>query len=163
MIHSGTLCRHRGHTAGDSGYRAGAMCDAVEINSGLVRYLREILTVSGYSAVTSWNGSRCSIQPDYHESAVQSRAGYPAYPGAFSLLRPGGVLVAVCLNGPASRRSCYRFLTSARSCRAARCLYRCHDDDYSSACLKTPGSGRINARLPAPGKDRAPVALKGPR
>lgn len=25
----------------------------------------------------------------------------------------------------------------------------------------TPGRRRINARLPAPGKDRAPVALKG--
>lgn len=41
------------------------------------------------------------LQPDHYESAVQSRAGYPAYPaGLFSLLRPGGVLVAVCLNGP---------------------------------------------------------------
>ena len=39
----------------------GAMCDAVEINSGLVRYLREILTVSGFSVATSWNGSRRSI------------------------------------------------------------------------------------------------------
>ncbi len=163
MINSGTLCRHRSHTAGDSGYRTGAMCDAVEINSGLVRYLRDNLTVSGYSVATSWNGSRCSIKPDYHESAVQSRAGYPAYPAAFSLLRPGGVLVAVCLNGPRSRRSCYRFLTSARSCHAVRCLYPCSDDDYSSACLMTPGRGRINACLPVQEKDRAPVALKGPR
>lgn len=40
------------------------------------------------------------LQPDHYESAVQSRAGYPAYPAGFSLLRPGGVLVAVCLNGP---------------------------------------------------------------
>lgn len=34
-----------------------AMCDAVEINSGCGK----ILTVSGFSVATSWNGSRCSI------------------------------------------------------------------------------------------------------
>lgn len=40
----------------------GAMCDAVEINSGLVRYLRENFNgVRGFSVATSWNGSRCSI------------------------------------------------------------------------------------------------------
>ena len=39
-----------------------AMCDAVEINSGLVRYLRENFNgVRGFSVATSWNGSRCSI------------------------------------------------------------------------------------------------------
>ncbi len=161
MITFWTLCRHRSHTAGDSGYRAGGHCDAVEINSGLVRYLRENFNGSGFSVATSWNGSRCSITAGYHESAVQSRAGYPAYPAGFFLLRPGGVLVAVCLNGPRQQESCYRFLTSARSCRAARLLIPCSDDDYSSAGLKTPGRREDNACLSAPGKDRAPVALKG--
>lgn len=41
------------------------------------------------------------LQPDYHESAVQSRAGYPAYPAGFFPVASGlGVLVAICLNGP---------------------------------------------------------------
>ena len=38
-----------------------AMCDAVEINSGLSGICGKILTVSGYSVATSWNSSRCSI------------------------------------------------------------------------------------------------------
>ncbi len=41
------------------------------------------------------------LQPDHYESAVQSRAGYPAYPAGFFPVASGGVLVvAVCLNGP---------------------------------------------------------------
>ncbi len=40
------------------------------------------------------------LQPDYYESAVQSRQDIRHILRAFSLLRPGGVLVAVCLNGP---------------------------------------------------------------
>lgn len=52
----------------------GAMCDAVEINSGLVRYLRE-----------NFNGVRVQC-----ESAVQSRAGYPAYPAGLFPVASGG-------------------------------------------------------------------------
>ncbi len=40
------------------------------------------------------------LQPDHYESAVQSRTGYPAYPAGFFPVASGGVLVAVCLNGP---------------------------------------------------------------
>ena len=60
----------------------------------------KILTVSGYSVATSWNGSR-----QYYSRVIMNP---PFSHGqdirhilrAFSLLRPGGVLVAVCLNGP---------------------------------------------------------------
>lgn len=49
------------------------------------------------------------LQPDHYESAVQSRAGYPHILRAFSLLRPGGVLVAVCLNGPRQQEKLFPF------------------------------------------------------
>ena len=75
----------------------GAMCDAVEINSGLVRYLRENFNgvrvqcgdfmewqpVQYYSRVIMNPPFSAVLQPGYHESAVQSRAGYPAYPAGF--------------------------------------------------------------------------------
>ncbi|EQC1334627.1 class I SAM-dependent methyltransferase, partial [Escherichia coli] len=79
----------------------GAMCDAVEINSGLVRYLRE-----------NFNGVRvqCCDFMEWQPAQYYSRVimNPPFSHGqdirhilrAFSLLRPGGVLVAVCLNGP---------------------------------------------------------------
>ncbi|HFN5738490.1 TPA: class I SAM-dependent methyltransferase [Escherichia coli] len=65
----------------------GAMCDAVEINSGLVRYLRE-----NFNGVRVQCGDFMEWQPVQYYSRHILRA--------FSLLRPGGVLVAVCLNGP---------------------------------------------------------------
>lgn len=52
-----------------------AMCDAVEINSGLVRYLRD-----NFNGVRVQCGDFMEWQPDHYESAVQPRAGYPAYP-----------------------------------------------------------------------------------
>ncbi len=41
---------------------------------------------------------------------------------AFSLLRPGGVLVAVCLNGPRQQEKLLPFSDVRESCRAARLL-----------------------------------------
>ena len=38
-----------------------AMCDAVRLTAGWSGICGKILTVSGYSVATSWNGSRCSI------------------------------------------------------------------------------------------------------
>ncbi|EED1398342.1 class I SAM-dependent methyltransferase [Escherichia coli] len=79
----------------------GAMCDAVEINSGLVRYLRD-----------NFNGVRvqcCDFmewQPVQYYSRIIMNPPFSHGQDirhilrAFSLLRPGGVLVAVCLNGP---------------------------------------------------------------
>ncbi len=59
----------------------GAMCDAVEINSGLVRYLRENFNgVRGSVWRLHGMAAGAVLQPGYHESAVQPRAGYPAYP-----------------------------------------------------------------------------------
>lgn len=78
-----------------------AMCDAVEINSGLVRYLRE-----------NFNGVRVQCGDFMEWQSVQYYSRIIMNPPfshgqdirhilrAFSLLRPGGVLVAVCLNGP---------------------------------------------------------------
>ena len=77
------------------------MCDAVEINSGLVRYLRE-----------NFNGVRVQCGDFMEWQSVQYYSRIIMNPPfshgqdirhilrAFSLLRPGGVLVAVCLNGP---------------------------------------------------------------
>ncbi|GJI51712.1 hypothetical protein ECZC21_53900 [Escherichia coli] len=39
----------------------GAMCDAVKSTAGWSGICGKILTVSGFSVATSWNGSRCSI------------------------------------------------------------------------------------------------------
>ncbi len=70
----------------------GAMCDAVEIHSGLVRYLRE-----NFNGVRVQHGDFMEWQPAQYyspdccyESAVQSRAGYPAYPAGFSPVASGG-------------------------------------------------------------------------
>ena len=77
------------------------MCDAVEINSGLVRYLRD-----------NFNGVRVQCGDFMEWQSVQYYSRIIMNPPfshgqdirhilrAFSLLRPGGVLVAVCLNGP---------------------------------------------------------------
>ncbi len=79
----------------------GAMCDAVEINSGLARYLRE-----NFNGVRVQCGDFMEWQPAHCYSRIIMNP--PFHRGldichiqrAFALLRPGGVLVAVCLNGP---------------------------------------------------------------
>lgn len=79
----------------------GAMCDAVEINSGLVRYLRE-----NFNGVRVQCGDFMEWQPVQYYSRVIMNPPFSHGQDirhilrAFSLLRPGGVLVAVCLNGP---------------------------------------------------------------
>lgn len=69
-----------------------AMCDAVEINSGLVRYLRE--NFNGVRVHTVWRlhgmAAGAVLQPDHYESAVHPRAGYPAYPAGFFPVASGG-------------------------------------------------------------------------
>ncbi len=78
-----------------------AMCDAVEINSGLVRYLRE-----NFNGVRVQCGDFMEWQPVQYYSRVIMNPPFSHGQDirhilrAFSLLRPGGVLVAVCLNGP---------------------------------------------------------------
>ncbi|MGD3028226.1 class I SAM-dependent methyltransferase, partial [Escherichia coli] len=79
----------------------GAMCDAVEINSGLVRYLRE-----NFNGVRVQCGDFMEWQPVQYYSRIIMNPPFSHGQDirhilrAFSLLRPGGVLVAVCLNGP---------------------------------------------------------------
>lgn len=79
----------------------GAMCDAVEINSGLVRYLRD-----NFNGVRVQCGDFMEWQPVQYYSRVIMNPPFSHGQDirhilrAFSLLRPGGVLVAVCLNGP---------------------------------------------------------------
>ncbi|MGK2649761.1 class I SAM-dependent methyltransferase [Escherichia coli] len=79
----------------------GAMCDAVEINSGLVRYLRE-----NFNGVRVQCGDFMEWLPVQYYSRVIMNPPFSHGQDirhilrAFSLLRPGGVLVAVCLNGP---------------------------------------------------------------
>lgn len=78
-----------------------AMCDAVEINSGLVRYLRE-----NFNGVRVQCGDFMEWQPVQYYSRIIMNPPFSHGQDirhilrAFSLLRPGGVLVAVCLNGP---------------------------------------------------------------
>ncbi|ELT3748633.1 class I SAM-dependent methyltransferase, partial [Escherichia coli] len=79
----------------------GAMCDAVEINSGLVRYLRD-----NFNGVRVQCGDFMEWQPVQYYSRIIMNPPFSHGQDirhilrAFSLLRPGGVLVAVCLNGP---------------------------------------------------------------
>ncbi|GHL00641.1 hypothetical protein ECZU20_53900 [Escherichia coli] len=98
-----------------------AVCDAVEINSGLVRYLRE-----------NFNGVRVQCGDFMEWQSVQYYSRIIMNPPfshgqdirhilrAFSLLRPGGVLVAVCLNGPRQQEKLLPFSDVRESCRAAR-------------------------------------------
>ncbi|EPX1659976.1 methyltransferase [Escherichia coli] len=78
-----------------------AMCDAVESNSGLVRYLWE-----NFNGVRVQCGDFMEWQPVQYYSRVIMNPPFSHGQDirhilrAFSLLRPGGVLVAVCLNGP---------------------------------------------------------------
>ncbi len=100
-----------------------AMCDAVEINSGLVRYLRE-----NFNGVRVQCGDFMEWQPVQYYSRIIMNPPFSHGQDirhilrAFSLLRPGAFWLPSVSTGHASRRSCYRFLTSARSCRAARLL-----------------------------------------
>ncbi len=63
------------------------------------------------------------LQPDHYESAVQSRAGYPAYPAGFFPACVRGVLVAVCLNGPRQQEKLLPFSDVRESCRARTFAY----------------------------------------
>ena len=129
-----------GPYCGDSGYRAGAMCDAVEINSGLVGICGKILTVSGVQC-----GDFMEWQPVQYYSRVIMNPPFSHGQDIRHILRAFPCCVRVACWSPsvstdhASRRSCYRFLTSARAAARHVCLYRCPDDDYSSACLMTQG------------------------
>ncbi len=83
----------------------------------------KILTVSG----TVWRlhgmAAGAVLQPDYNESAVQPRAGYPAYPA--SLFPAASGWRAGCRlsqRATPAGEAVTVFLTSARSCRAARLL-----------------------------------------
>ena len=88
-----------------------AMCDAVEINSGLVRYLRE-----------NFNGVRVQCGDFMEWQSVQYYRISGISCGLFPCCVRGAFWLPSVSTGHASRRSCYRFLTSARSCRAARLL-----------------------------------------
>ncbi|EFA4225816.1 DUF3560 domain-containing protein [Escherichia coli O11:H15] len=88
----------------------GAMCDAVEINSGLVRYLRD-----NFNGVRVQCGDFMEWQPVQYYSRIIMNPPFSHGQDirhilrAFSLLRPGGVLVAVCLNGPRQQEKLLAF------------------------------------------------------
>lgn len=100
-----------------------AMCDAVEINSGLVRYLRE-----NFNGVRVQCGDFMEWQPVQYYSRIIMNPPFSHGQDIRHILRAfpccvrGAFWLPSVSTGHASRRSCYRFLTSARSCRAARLL-----------------------------------------
>ncbi|STB38179.1 16S ribosomal RNA methyltransferase KsgA/Dim1 family protein [Citrobacter koseri] len=100
-----------------------AMCDAVEINSGLVRYLRE-----NFNGVRVQCGDFMEWQPVQYYSRIIMNPPFShgrisgISCGLFPCCVRGACWLPSVSTGRASRRSCYRFLTSARSCRAARLL-----------------------------------------
>lgn len=101
----------------------GAMCDAVEINSGLVRYLRE-----NFNGVRVQCGDFMEWQPvQYYSRIIMNPRSVTGRIsgiscGPFPCCVRGACWSPFVSTGRASRRSCYRFLMSARCCRAARLL-----------------------------------------
>lgn len=78
-----------------------AQCDAVELNADLVRHLRE-----NFPGVSVWQGDFLEYRPENHYSKIIMNPPFHHAQDirhiqrAVTLLAPGGVVAAVCLNGP---------------------------------------------------------------
>lgn len=84
----------------------GAMCDAVELNAGLCQYLRNefegvaVTCCDFLQYVPGKRYSRIVMNPPFGHAQDIKHIRH-----AFTLLAPGGVLTAVCLNGPRQERA----------------------------------------------------------
>lgn len=78
-----------------------ARCDAVELNADLVRHLRD-----NFPGVSVWQGDFLEYRPENLYSKIVMNPPFHHAQDirhiqrAVTLLAPGGVVTAVCLNGP---------------------------------------------------------------
>ena len=78
-----------------------AKCDAVELHAGLVRHLQ-----ARFPEVWTWCGDFLEYRPEKHYSKIIMNPPFHHAQDirhiqrAVTLLAPGGVVTAVCLNGP---------------------------------------------------------------
>lgn len=78
-----------------------ARCDAVELNAALAAHLR-----ASFPGVNVWCGDFLAYQPEARYSKILMNPPFHHAQDlrhiqhAVTLLAPGGVLVAICLNGP---------------------------------------------------------------
>ncbi|WP_058914374.1 class I SAM-dependent methyltransferase [Entomohabitans teleogrylli] len=82
-----------------------ARCDAVELNADLSRHLR-----SAFPGINIWNGDFLDYSPENRYSKILMNPPFHHAQDirhiqkAITLLKPGGVVVAVCLNGPRQQK-----------------------------------------------------------
>lgn len=82
-----------------------ARCDAVELNAELARYLR-----ASFPDVSIWCGDFLDYSPENRYSKILMNPPFHHTQDirhiqkAITLLKPGGVVAAVCLNGPRQQK-----------------------------------------------------------